>query len=105
MAYKKYSLKYKKESYYIFLIVVVGGILLLSILGPDGYLVLKEKRQEVLQQKQRVDELERQNKKLKETNEALRSDPEAIENYAREKGYGRDNEIIQQLPGNPEKEP
>lgn len=105
MANKKQVLKHKKELYYIFLIVVVGGILLLSILGPDGYLKLESARLDLQQQKARVDDLERSNRERAETNEALRNDPEAIERYARKKGYGRENEVIRQLPENSEKEP
>ena len=104
MVHKRQVLKHKKELYYIFLIVVVGGILLLSILGPDGYLGLEKERLKLQQQRARVDELERSNRKRAETNETLR-DPATIERYAREKGYGRENEIIQQLPENPEEEP
>jgi cell division protein FtsB len=106
MADKKQVLKHKKELYYIFLIVVVGGILLLAILGPDGYLALENARLKLQQQKASVDALELSNRKRAETNEALRKNPEAIERYAREKGgYGRENEIIQQLPENSEEEP
>jgi cell division protein FtsB len=105
MADKKQVLKHKKELYYIFLIVVVGGILLLSILGPDGYLKLEGERLELRQLKARVDDLERSNRKREETNEALSNDPEAIERYARDKYYGRENEVIQQLPENSEEEP
>jgi cell division protein FtsB len=102
MANKKYSLKHKKELYYIFLIMVVGGILLLSFIGPGGYLELKKARLELQLQRARVDALRRSNKERLETIEALKSDKEAIERYARRKGYGRDDEIIQQLPENPE---
>jgi cell division protein FtsB len=105
MVNKRHILKHKKELYYISLIVVVGGILLLSILGPNGYLELEKARQNLQQQKVRVGELERNNRKRAETNEALQ-DPATIERYAREKGgYGRENEIIKQLPENSEEEP
>lgn len=102
MANKKFSLKLKKELYYIFLIMVVGGILLLSFVGPGGYLELKKARLELQQQRARVEDLKRSNAERMETIEALRSDPEAIERYARKKGYGREDEIIQHLPENPE---
>ena len=105
MAYKKHSLKQNKELYYIFLIVVVGGILFLSIVGPDGYLDLKKARLEYQMQRSRVDALEHNINERMQTIEALRSDKEAIERYAREKGYGRDNEIIQQLPDAPPEDP
>ena len=98
MANKKNTLKHRKELYYIFLIVVVGGILLLSIIGPGGYLELKKARLEYQLQRAVVEDLRRSNLERMQTIEALRSDQEAIERYAREKGYGRENEIIQMLP-------
>ena len=88
--------------YYIFLITVVGGILLLSFVGPGGYLELKKARLELQLQRARVDALKRSNTERMKTIEELKSDKEAIERYARKKGYGRENEIIQQLPENPE---
>ena len=101
MANNRHTLKHKKELYYIFLIVVVGGILLLSIIGPGGLLELKEARLNLQQQKARVDSLERSNQKRLEKIDALKNDPGTIERIAREKGYGRENEIIQQVPENP----
>ena len=104
MAYKKNSLKQKKELYYIFLIMVVGVILLLSF-GPNGYLELKKVKLKYQAKRESVGALERSNAELLRKIEALRSDREAIERYAREKGYGRDNEIIEQLPADPGKNP
>jgi len=98
MANKKHTLKYRKELYYIFLIMVVGGIFLLSFIGPGGYLELKKARLDLQLQGARVEELRRSNAERLQTIEELRSDREAIERYARKKGYGRENEIIQQLP-------
>ena len=104
MAHKRYSLGYKKELYYISLIIIVGGILLLSIFGPNGYLELKRVRREMLRQQERVEALKQSNNKRMETIESLRSDMEAIERYAREQGYGRENEIIERLPEEQENE-
>lgn len=105
MADRKHTIQHKKELYYIFLIVVVGGILLFSFVGPGGYLELKKARLELQLQQSRVEALQRSNSERLKTIEALRSDEEAIERYAREKGYGRDNEIIEQLPERPEDQP
>ncbi|MBN2241577.1 MAG: septum formation initiator family protein [Acidobacteria bacterium] len=102
MADKRFSLKHKKELYYISLILVVGGILLLGFAGPGGYLELKKARRELELQRARVENLRRSNAERLITIEALKSDKEAIERYARKKGYGRENEIVQQLPENPE---
>lgn len=103
MAHKRYSLGYKKELYYISLIIIVGSILLLSIFGPNGYLELKRARREMQSQQKRVEALRQSNDKRMETIESLRSD-KGIERYAREQGYGRENEIIERLPEEPESE-
>jgi cell division protein FtsB len=98
MAYSRARLSYKKELYYIFCIVALVGILLFSFLGPGGYRDLKRARLELQEQRARVDEIQRDNQERMQFIEALRSDKEALERYAREKGYGREGEIIQRLP-------
>jgi cell division protein FtsB len=104
MAKKRFSLRHKKELYYISLIVVVGGILLLSFIGPGGYLELNEARRELQLQRARVEALRRSNEERLKMIDALKFDREAIERYARKKGYGRDDEIIRQLPEDPQDE-
>jgi cell division protein FtsB len=102
MTDKKHSVRRKKELYSILLIVVVGGIMLLSVVGPNGYLELRKARQRREQQRALVEELRRSNAEQLKTIKAMRSDPDAIEGYAREKGYGRENEIMEPLPGETE---
>jgi cell division protein FtsB len=97
MAYLRYRLSYKKEIYYILCIVAVAVILLFSIFGPGGYRDLQKARAELREQNRRVEELRRRNDERMRKIEALRSDKDALEKYAREKGYGREGEIIQQL--------
>ena len=97
MAYSRYRLSYKREIYYILCIVAVAVILLFSILGPGGYRDLRKARAELREQNRRVEELRRRNDERMRKIEALRSDKDAVEKYAREKGYGREGEIIQQL--------
>jgi hypothetical protein len=46
----------------------------------------------------RVDQLRKGNQSRLDRIQGLRSDPQTLERYAREKGYGRNGEIIQQLP-------
>jgi len=96
MAHSKIS--HKKEVYYILCIVAVMVILLFSFFGPGGYRDLQKVRQELLQQRNRVNRIERENKEKRKSIEALRSDPNELEKHARDKGYGREGEIIQQLP-------
>jgi|WetSurMetagenome_2_1015567.scaffolds.fasta_scaffold1165515_1 cell division protein FtsB len=103
MAYSRYRISHKKELYYIFCIVAVAAILLLSFLGPGGYRELRKAQLEVQLQRARVNDIKRSNGDRMKSIESLRSDPEALEKYAREKGYGRAGDIVQELPREPEK--
>jgi cell division protein FtsB len=87
-----------KEIYYILCIlsIVAGG--LLTIFGPGGYLELRRTRAELEIHRSRVESLRQENGQRMETIRQLRSDKEAIEKYARDKGYGKKGEIIQQVP-------
>lgn len=98
MAKPKNRLSHKKEIYYILCIVVLAVIMLFSLFGPGGYRDLRNARIALQEQRARVDELKHSNYERIKNIEALRSDKEALERYAREKGYGRDGEIIQHLP-------
>jgi cell division protein FtsB len=105
MARARYHISYKKELYYILCIVALIVIMLFSIFGPGGYRELQKTRLELQEQRSRVDALKQENSERRKSIEALQSDKEALEKYAREKGYGREGEIIQQLPKEPEKKP
>jgi cell division protein FtsB len=102
MARSKYRISYKKELYYILCIVALLIVLLFSFWGPGGYRDLQRARLELQEQRVRVEEIRRKNFERMEAIEALRSDKGALEKYAREKGYGKEGEIIQQLPQPPE---
>jgi cell division protein FtsB len=97
MARYSKRLSYKKELYYIGCIVSLVVILLLSLFGPGGYRDLQKARLELKQKQESVEELKRNNQMRMQSIEALRSDPDALERYAREKGYAKEGEIIQHL--------
>jgi cell division protein FtsB len=101
MAYPKRRTSHKKELYYILCIVAVTVILLFSLFGPGGYRELRKARLELQARRARVDRIEKENAERLKAIESMRSDPNTIEKYAREKGYGRPDEIIQQLPEKP----
>lgn len=101
MAYSKHRTSHKKELYYILCIVAVTVILLFTFLGPGGYRELRKARLELQAQRARVDRIVRENSDRMKSIDKMRSDPDALEKYAREKGYGRPDEIIQQLPQKP----
>jgi cell division protein FtsB len=90
-----------KEIYYIVSIVVVVAATLFSILSPGGYLEMKKVQADLEARRDRVEVLRRENQAKMESIQALRSSREALEKYARGKGYAKKNELIQQLP--PEK--
>jgi cell division protein FtsB len=87
-----------KEIYYILSIVVVVAATLFSILSPGGYLEMKKVQADLAALRSRVDVLRRENQAKMESIQALRSSREALERYARQKGYGKKGELIQQLP-------
>jgi cell division protein FtsB len=103
MAHNRYSPSHKKEIYYVICIVAVVIVLLISFLGPRGYRELRKARLELQEQRRHVEDLRHSNVDRRKNIEALSSDKEALERYAREKGYGREGEIIQQIPSQPEK--
>jgi cell division protein FtsB len=105
MAYNRNRSSHNKELCYIVCIVTVVVILLLSFSGPRGYRELRKARLELQERRKRVEDIKRINDDRKKNIEALRSDKEALEEYARKKGYGRPGEIIQQLPSQTEKKP
>jgi cell division protein FtsB len=98
-------ISYKKELYYIICIAVLLVVLAFSIFGPGGYRDLQKARLELQEQRVRVEELKRKNYERMKSIDELRSSREALEKYAREKGYGKEGEIIQQLPPEPEEGP
>lgn len=98
MAYLKNRPSHGKEIYYIICIVVVVFITLSSIWGPGGYLELRKARLDLENQRNRVGALKSSNEDRIQSIQALRSDPETLERRAREKGYGKSDEIVQQLP-------
>jgi cell division protein FtsB len=103
MTYRKNRLSHKKEFYYILCIVALMVVLLFSLWGPGGYRDLAKARLQLQAHRENVEELKRSNYDKMRSIEALQSDKDALERYAREKGYGREGDIIQQLPDKPEK--
>ncbi len=101
MTYRENRLSYGRQLYYILCIVAVVVILLFSFFSPGGYFDLRKARAELQEQSKRIEELKRINQERTRSIEALRWDKDAIEREARKRGYGRENEIVQQLPDEP----
>lgn len=87
-----------KEIYYILCIIMVVAAVSFSIWSSGGYLEMKKIQAELEARRSRVEVLRRENQARMESIQALRSSRQALEKYAREKGYGKKGELIQQLP-------
>jgi cell division protein FtsB len=98
MATSKSRLSHKKEAFYISCIVIAVLIGLLSWFGPYGYRELKKTQSEVAAHRVRVEALRKSNEDRLRTVQMLKENPEAIEDYARRKGYAKKGEIIQEVP-------
>ncbi|HYK88232.1 MAG TPA: septum formation initiator family protein [Acidobacteriota bacterium] len=98
MAHKKSHLSHAKEIYYIVCIVLLVVMTMFSVWGPGGYMEMKRVRAELEWHRLRVEALRRNNNAKLQSIQALRSDKQTLENMARQNGFGRDGEIVQQLP-------
>jgi cell division protein FtsB len=69
------------------------------VFGANGLTVYEHKRQEMRSLNQQMQELQRENARLKGHVDSLQSDPNAIEHQAREQlHYTRPGEVIYTLP-------
>ena len=92
---------YGSEIYYIVLILAILITGAATIWGPGGYLEMKKTQADLENSRTRIKALEMSNKARLEEIRNLRDDRETLEKYARQKGYGKKGEIIQQLPSPP----
>jgi cell division protein FtsB len=80
--------------------VLAAGVGYHVIFGPDGLTVYEEKQHETQQLNREMQDLQRENDLLKDHVDRLQSDPNAIEQEAREQlRYTRPDEVIYTLPG------
>ncbi len=98
MPQRKSHASFGMEVYYILCVVIFIVSVLFSFFGPSGYREMRKSQRELETHRARVETLRQANKEKVLKIEGLRSDKSALEKYAREKGYARPNEIIQQLP-------
>ncbi len=73
-----------------------------QILGANGYLDLRERRQQLRKLESEVRALSEENQRIEQQIRKLRSDPQAIERIAREEmKLARPGEVIYTLPPSP----
>jgi cell division protein FtsB len=98
MAYRKKRVSHGKEVYYILSIVAAVLAAVFAIWGPGGYVEMKKTQLQLETHRARIEALQRGNREKMQSIQALRSDKKTLEKYAREKGYSKKGEIIQQMP-------
>ena len=98
MAHRRNRVSHAKEAFYIVCILLALLIGLFSIVGPKGYLDMKNAQTELEAHRARVESLKKSNQELERSIDALRSDPKAIEGLARKKRYAKKGEIILEVP-------
>ena len=76
--------------------VFVAILLVHDIFGTHGYLVMRQKQQEIRKIRQDLEKLNKENQVLQKNVQDLKSDPETIRKIAREEYglAGRDEKII-----------
>jgi cell division protein FtsB len=79
--------------------VVILSLLVLGLAGDNGYVERRAQRQQIEALADEIEHLRQENLQLGQTVKSLRSDPQAIEELARERlRLGRPNEVIITLP-------
>jgi cell division protein FtsB len=89
--------------------VAIGLALLLTwhvVNGKNGITVWQKKRIEDQHLRREIDDLQKENLRLRDRVDRLSSDPDAIEHEAREKlHYAKPGEVIYDLPPDPQAQP
>jgi len=98
MAGRRQKVSHGREAYFIVAILLVVAFGFVSIWGPGGWVEMKRLEAELNLRKTHVDALQRGIQDKVKRIEELKSNSDALERYAREKGYSRPDEIIQHLP-------
>jgi cell division protein FtsB len=101
MSQRKSRVSHAKEIYYALCVAVFVVSALFSIWGPGGYMEMRKAQRDLEVHRSKVSSLRRANAERMQAIQALRSDKDALESYARKQGYARKDEIIQQLPEEP----
>jgi len=87
-------------------VVVIAAVLLHTMFGSNGWVIYRQKRDEMKALQTEVDRLQKENTAYAERIKQLKSDPDAIEKEAREQlHYTRKGEIVYVAPPPPQPPP
>jgi len=79
--------------------LALAGLLVHEIAGENGYLVRRERRRQIQALEEEIEKLQQDNLRLTDRIQALRNDPQAIEELARERlRMARPGEFVVTLP-------
>ena len=98
LSQRKSKVSHAKEIYYAVCMAVFVVSFLFSVWGPGGYMEMRRAQRELEAHRSKVISLKRANLERMQAIQALRSDKDAQESYARKQGYVRKDEIILQVP-------
>jgi cell division protein FtsB len=105
MVQRRKKVSHAKEAFYVICILILLLIGLFSFVGPGGYLELRRAQAELEIHRSRVETLQKSNVERMNSIRALREDDKAIEGLAREKGYGKKGEVVQEAPQSEQEKP
>jgi cell division protein FtsB len=95
---RRRRMSYVKESWFILCIAGSLAIAAFTLWGPRGFVDMQKAQRELESRRARVEALRGTNQARVARIHALKTDKAALEAAARELGYVREGEIIQQLP-------
>jgi cell division protein FtsB len=89
------------------LLLIAIAMIVHEIFGQNGYLALRRQQKELQTLQQQIQQLQQENEQLDKQIKALKSDPAAVERFAREQMHlAKPGETIYTLPNtNPQKPP
>jgi cell division protein FtsB len=89
---------FAREAYYVACVVIFIASAIFTIWGPGGFQDMKKAERQLMSRRQRVTDLQNSNAGRLRKIQDLKGNKNEMERLARDKGYARAGEIIQNLP-------
>lgn len=105
MRQRKRIRSHTREICYILGFAAALLVFLFGVIGPGGYLEMRQAEQRLAEQRARVEKLRRTIAEQMQAIESLKNDPAVLEEYLRKQGFARDGELIQEIPSPPVRVP
>lgn len=98
MGQRRRKVSHTRELGFVICLALTLLLAVLGVVGPGGYLEMRKARLELEALRAGVEAQEQRNRELVRSVESLQTDPEAMERQAREQGYARPGELVQDVP-------